>query len=629
MKINNQQFKFEQANSIFYDTYFKHDNKAFDFFSKYYYGDLNKRLSTDVVEIYTNNASILNAVLIIKQSPKDYAKKIGLQKINFWETISTDINNLNNIKHSLPKTSRALRTQVNNYLKLGYHSIVSKKLQNKNASKIKNDEQTALIDELLSQHQNFDNSQIAKIYNDIASKLKWDQISSQTIGTRKNEIKLIITAGRKGENVLYNTLLMQNKRTSPTKPMLYWTIDGWDTELLYQETFNNKEGYSTTTYHNRLNIVIVLDTFNKYPIGYAIGTHETPELIKEALRNAFKHTKELLNNFYKPYQLQTDNYARGVLNKVYDSCCIHYTPAKVKNAKSKIIEPYFNRFNKEYLQMFPNWSGYNINSGSKNQPNTEYLNKIRNQFPNKEGCEKQLISAIELERSKKKSEFINQWANVEKEYKSELTDEMYLKILGENTGYTNRLTGAGLITRIKGQELCFDSFDINFRKLAHIDWCVKYDSTDLSNVLVINAESKNGKLVKEIGTYQFILQQKYIQPMALAERSEQDAFQLKKTTEYNNRIVNYITNEREKNAKKIEDLLQRPELNNTLAKLILIDSKGQHKNIKNENKIIKIANKVTKQQLNDENINKANLKQIQLQEINEYNKSKIDINDYL
>lgn len=615
--------------SIVFYLYYEYDNKAFEYFSNYFYGDLKKRLGNNKVEIYTINASLLNAIKKIIKSKKEFAVLLGSKSINIWETLSITINSLENINHSLPTTSRALRTQVNNYIKNGYDSIISKKLQNTNASKIRDNQQIALIDELLSQHQNFDNSQIAKIYNVIANKMNWHTITNQTIANRKKEIKLIITAGRKGTSVLSNTLLMQNKRVSPTKPMLYWTIDGWDAELLYQSPSINKKGYSTTTYHNRLNIVIVLDTFNKYPVGYAIGTHETPELIKEALRNAFHHTKELFNDFYKPYQLQSDNYARASLNSIYQACCVHYTPAKVKNSKSKVIEPYFNRFNKEYCQIYPNWSGHNINSGSKNQPNVEYLNRIRNQFPDKEGCKMQLISAIEQERFLKRNEYISEWSNVPSEYLSKLTLEMYLKVLGKTTGYTNRLTGAGLITKILGRELCYDSYDLDFRKLSHIDWCVKYDNADLSKILVVNSNSKNSKLIQEIGTYQFILEQKHIQPMALAERTEGDAFHLKNVVDYNNEILKHISKEREKNAIQIENLFQRPELNNTLAKLLLLDSKGQHKNIKNQNNVVIEAQKITNNQSKVENLKKIELKEIQLKELNEYNKSKIDLNDYL
>lgn len=623
MKFGSPQTEVKKS---WFSTLFELDRKAGDFFAAYRYGNDDRRLPNDLIETYIYNASVLNTVIKHKANRKAYAKALGYTRIDIWESLSKDVNAFSDVAHKLPTTSRALRTQVTNYLNFGYAAIISGRLQNQNATKIRDNEQIALIDELLAQHQNFDNAQVANIYNVVAKRMNWDTITPQTIANRKESSNLVIMAGRKGVNALSNTMLMQNKRTAPTNPMLYWTMDGWDAELLYQSTSINKAGHSTTTYHNRLTVVMILDPFNKYPVGYAIGTHETPELIKSALRNAIQHTKELFGAYFRPYQLQTDNYGRGTLKPIYEACSVHYTPAKVKNAKAKVIEPFFNRFNKEYCQMFPNWSGHNMASGSNSQPNSEYLNKIKNQFPDEYGCRQQLISAIEADRTKKQEAYINQWVNVPSEYKSEMSFELYLKTLGETTGYTNRLNGPGLIAKLLGQELCYDSFDINFRKMAHIDWCIKYDPTDLSKVLVVNADSKNGKLVQEVGTYQFILEQKYIQPMALAERSEGDALKLEGVKNYNNSIINFITNEREENAALVENLMQRPELNDTLAKLLLVDSRGQHKDRRNDNRLQEKTKQLAQTQtFNTEAQDHKSLSD----EITQFNNQKVNLNDYL
>ncbi len=59
--------------------------------------------------------------------------------------------------------------------------------------------------------------------------------------------------------------------------MLFWTLDDWDVELLYQET---------TTYHNRLNMVVVLDatintlfTIPKSLTTLGIGIYQLPGAI--------------------------------------------------------------------------------------------------------------------------------------------------------------------------------------------------------------------------------------------------------------------------------------------------------------------------------------------------------------
>lgn len=616
----------EVVKASFFASHYEADRKAFDFYAGYTYGSDNKKLDLKLIETYTYNASVLNAVISCKTNRKAYIKALGAVNIDIWQSLTNDVNCFRDVEHNLPTTSRGLRIRYNDYIKNSYVSLISGRLQNQNAAKVKDDDQMALIDELLAKHTNLDYTQVANIYNSVAERLCWKTITPQTVANRKTDSNIVIYAGRKGANALSNNVLMQNKRTAPSKPMLYWTLDGWDAELLYQKTETNAKGYSTTTYHNRLTAVMVVDPYNKYIIGYAIGTHETPALIKEAMRNAFQHSQELFGAYYRPYQLQSDNYAKATLTPLYEACSVHYTPAKVKNAKSKIIEPFFNHFNKEYCQMFDNWSGHNVNSGSNSQPNSEYMNKIKNQFPDEYGCRQQLISCIEADRRKKQAAYVAQWSEVSPEHKSELSLPMYLRYLGETTGYTNRLEGPGLLATLNNQKLAYDTFDLNFRKLAHLDWAVNYDPQDLSKVLVTNANSRNGKLVDVVGTYEFLLEQKHIQPMALAERTEGDALQLLEVKNYNSNVIQYITEERQSNIQSIETLFSNPLLNDTLAKHLLTDSRGQHKDHKSESRL-----QVKTQELIEVQIvaAKKQLATTWNQDQDEYNKSRANLNNYL
>lgn len=604
-----------------FSQHYEADRKAFDFFCSYRYGEDNRKLDLKLIETYTYNASVLNTVIKMKDNRKNYAKALGVKNLNIWESLSNDVNAFREVEHNLPATSRGLRMAVQKYQDFGYAGIISGRLQNQNAAKVTDKKQFALIDELLAKHTNLDNTVVAMLYNTVAEQMNWPTVTAQTIANRKKESNLVVYAGRNGANALSNNVLMQNKRQAPTTSMLYWTLDGWDAELLYQKTETNKKGYSTTTYHNRLTMVVVLDPFNKYPVGYAIGTHETPELIKQALRNAYQHIYELFGAFYRPYQLQTDNYSISKLKPMYEAVSQHFTPAKVKNSKSKVIEPYFKHINTQYCKLFDNWSGHNVDSGSKNQPNSEYLNKIRNQFPDEYGCRMQLISIIEQERSKKQEAFKAAFNNVAIEYKSELQLPVYLKALGEMSGYTNKLEPSGLNVTINGSKLSFDSFERTFRQQSHLDWAVMYDPQDLSKVLVANAKSNKGKLVEVIGTYEFILEQKYIQPMALADRQEGDALNLQEVKNYNGEVMQYITNERSNNAAELEELFQHPQLNDTLAKLLLVDSRGQHKDRKSQVRLEKPKRELVEQ----EPVKKESFHQ----EINEYNQQRANLNDYL
>lgn len=594
------------------------DRKAFDFFVAHRYGDNNnEKLDLKLVEQYTFNASVLNTVLEIKNNRKAYVKALGHVRIDIWDSLSKDVNAFREVDHNLPTTKDGLRRKATRYNKEGYTSLVSGKLKNSNAKKVNTKEQEALLDELLAKHTNLDNQLVSEIYNTVADQLGWEKITSSTVANRKNKSKLVTYAGRKGSSALSNNLLMQNKRKGPSAPMLFWTLDGWDVELLYQQTSSDKNGKTITTYHNRLTVVVVLDPYNKMPVGYAIDTHETPDLITRALQNAMQYTKSTLGDLYMPYQIQSDRYSIKKLTPIYQSVTKNYTPAKARNGKSKVIEPYFNYINKKYCKLLDNWSGHNVDSGSKNQPNSEYLNKIKKQFPDKQGCISQIESIIKAERNKKGLEYSENWLNTKEEFKSIMPLDNYLLTFGSNTGMTNKLKGEGLKLTIHGQKYWFDSYDIDFRHNAHLDWKVQYDTHDLDYVLAIS----------KCGTKRFLLEQKYVQPMALADRVEGDSFELKKIKDFNKATNQMIIDQRASNAELLEPLLENPKLEQTLAKHLLTDSLGQHKNQKSNNRLASQKAKV----LESRQIKKQEKKEQKtfLQEQENYYNSKVNIDDYL
>jgi len=610
----------EKVKENFFAKHYYTDNKALEYFKMHRYGDKSEKyLDEETVLLYTYNASVLNTVLTLKADRKGMKKALGSTSMDVWDSLHRDVLSFTAVPHNLPKNKDALRRKATEYQKTGYSSLISGKLQNNNARKVASDEQTALIDELLSKHTNLDNEIVCTMYNAVAKQLGWKVVTAGTIANRKKERELVVFAGRNGVSELRNKILMQNKRRRPSAPLLFWTLDGWDVELLYQKTSTDKKGHSVTTYHNRLNAVIVLDPFNYHIVGYAIGTHETPELIKNALQNAQNHMYNLFGEYYKPYQLQSDNYGGKVLKETYESICNIYTPAKVKNAKSKVIEPWFARFNNKYCRMLPNWSGYNVDSGSKNQPNDEFLNKIKHTFPDMQGCIKQIEEMIQVDRNETMKEFLLGFDKIPEQFLSTMTSEYFLDSIGSTTGYTNRLQPDGVTAKILGEEKCYDSFDLNFRMLSHIDWTIKFNPEKLDKVLAVSPDGK----------HKYLLQEKYVPAMAIADSILEDSAELKKVKDFNAYAENYIIEERANNATVLRNMFdERPELNDTLAKLLLTDSLGQHKNQKSKERLQievqseKVNKKIIEKETKTENKN-------WLEEQNEYLNKKVNLEKYL
>lgn len=609
----------KKIQSSWFANHYINDREAFNYYVAYRYGENNQeKLDLKYVEQYVYNASVLNTVLRVHKNRKAYAKALGRARIDIWESLSNDVNAFREVPHNLPNSRDGLRRKAAQYRKEGYKALISGKLKNKNAKKVAKAEQKALLDELLAKHTNLDNELISTLYNIVAEKMDWATITAQTVANRKEKSNLVTYAGRNGVRSLTDEKLMQNKRKRPSGSMLYWTLDGWDVELLYQRTITDKDGKPVTTYHNRPTVVVVLDPVNNYPVGYAIGTHETPELIKSALQSAINHSKELFGKYYMPYQLQSDRYSIKKLTPLYNALTTHFTPARVRNSKSKVIEPYFSVINKKYGKLLDNWSGHNVDSGSKNQPNTEYLNKIRHRFPDWAGVVKQIEGIIYAERKSKGMDFTSKWLNTDEKFKQIMTLESYLLAFGSTTGQTNKLRGEGIVMTIDGQKHFFDSFNINFRHQSHHDWVIHFDRHNLKEVLAVSKD----------GAERFILEQKYIQPMALADRTEGDADELKRVADFNREAVDMIIETRAENARTLESLFQNPALNDTLAKHLLTDSLGQHKNHKSAERISAQREALRLEEKQEQKAEKQKAKTF-LQQQEEYYNSKIDVNEFL
>lgn len=577
------------------------DAQAIDYFTNYRLPD-GRALPPKNVAEYVANAQMLDVLAIVSQNSVQFIKALNGNNRQLWPNLASAVTRLaHETGHNLPANPVRLRQKVMAWAQasgtLRYTLLLPKKFGNNNARKLRQQEQESLLRQLLRKHNNFDNEQVRTMYNIVAAKLGWDKLSAQTIANYREKWNLHILPGRKGEQEFYNSRAMLVKRSNPKRAMIYWTVDGWQTELLYQNQSTNSKGQTTTTYHNRPTIVVVLDPSVRYPIGYAIGTHETPALIRQALRNALQHVKELFGQYFKVLQLQSDRYGGGELKSIYEFVAEKYTPARAHNAKAKAIEPWFGWLNKKYCQFMPNWSGVGVASGSQRQPNAEYLNKIRHSFPDFEGVCKQLDQIIEAERARLRDSYMQAWKTLPEADRRPMNTEEYLMVFGEITGFVNSLSPIGIVATIEGKEMVFDSFDTRLRLLEGVQWCLKYDPEDTSQVLALSAKGMNGRLIEIDGQHRIMLEKKHVQPMALHERTMDDARELRRITDYNKNLKQQIM---EVSANDYEQTLElfrhHPELSDTLTKLVLVDGLGQHKDRRNQRHVQAAATQARKLQ---------------------------------
>lgn len=529
---------------------------------------------------YTNSASILNACRARLMEAAAEQRKVGksrrVKMSDFWATVAAHLPRVADIyPHSLPENPRVLQRKYQEYFKGGephYEVLISGKFRNKNAARVATPEQVALITKFISYHTNLDCQEVADYYNTVCEHLGWKKIDRRTVWNWAQRFGWAVDAGRYGAKEFMNTRAMQVKRYAPTAPMLYWTLDGWTVELYYKKRTEGKRG-GRTTYCNRLTVVVVLDTFNKYPIGYAVGQQESPELIKAALRNAVNHTAELFGKRLRPVQIQSDNYQIKVMLPTY-GIAEYVTPAQVGNAKAKVIEPYFKRLNHKYAKKCSgNWSGYGITSNKESQPNLEWLNAHKGQIPEEAEVRGQIDWIIASERTLKREEYVAGYGKIPAERLLPMSTESYLLNFGMETGYKNTLEGSGLNVRLLGERRTYDSFELAFRMYAHLRWNIKYDPDDMHEVLAVSDE----------GDIRFLLEEKYQQPMALADRRHGDAEELQRVRDFNNDLKRMVI-EHDAQATEIarECLLRHPDLENPYITGVLTDSRGHNKDRKSQ-----------------------------------------------
>jgi hypothetical protein len=572
------------------DVFVRHivpDAAARDFYDGFIRPD-GRHLSEEHIREYYTNATVLNAVVRSLKEKRGLRASSGNRVGGIRGSVFESVRGLRGLygpdgeplyPHTLPDNDDRLGRTLSGYRKEGYVYLIHGGFGRRNAAKVDDDVKESILIELIGDGRNADFVQVAELYNIIAVKRGWKTITAGAVRVWAEKYELEVCPGRHGKSTFENTKMMQAKRRKPTYPLYFWSLDGWDVELLYRET-SEENGRRVTTYHNRPCVVVVLDPCVNYPIGYAVGTHETPALIRAALRNASNHTAELFGARYRVNQLQSDRYALAAMLPYYECLSPKVTPAAVGNAKSKPIERYFGSINNKYCHLMPNWSGFGVTSGKERQPNADRLNDSRGERPDFAGVCRQVSGIMELLRAERREQYVRLWEKTPSEHKHILEEEKYLLTFGSTVSDGKKqaskhlLHSDGITLKIGGKEETFDCFDLEFRRHAGVRWTVLFDPDNTAKALAVNDDR----------TLRFMLENKYVQPMALLERTEGDSGELQRIRDFNTLLKQHITDVRAHAGERVRETLSEPDVNDTLTKLILVDSSGQHKDRRNENR---------------------------------------------
>lgn len=386
---------------------------------------------------------------------------------------------------------------------------------NSNASKVLAPQQEQALRLLAARPQNLGKRRIAADYNTLAAQQGWPTITANTV-TRflgRGGNGRTVTLYAKGSAAYHNTYGIVVHRSRPTQPTYLWVHDATDYELLYQKEVNGK-----ATYHHRKKVMVVVDPHSWYPVGYAIGDADNIELAQEAVANAVRHMRELTGQYAIPYQVQSDRMGHKALGEWYAAMPtpVKYTPAAARNARSKIVEPWFRQHNDHYVNRYPNWSGHNVTSRKENQPNPDALNTNRKSFPNEATVVEQIHECIARERSDKMEAFRAALATMPEGALRTIGREQFLEHFGRRHEWTNELTNRGLCPTLLGEERPYQLLTHDFQQHLGLSFQLYYDPADLGDVLATAHEGGLRYLVPAVVPV----------PMALADHTTESRAQL-------------------------------------------------------------------------------------------------------
>lgn len=175
---------FGEAPASLKKTYFaslyEWDVEAYRFFSNYTEGKEQRRLDTDKQTEYTYNASVLNTVLKAFENRKKFRNSKGSGTNDIWKILSKEVNNFNEVSHSLPVSADGLRKKTAIYKKDGYTCLVDGRRNNDNARKIFDKEIKLLNDMFAGQDSKPTMTEISRQYDSFLS--GYTEIINQTTG---------------------------------------------------------------------------------------------------------------------------------------------------------------------------------------------------------------------------------------------------------------------------------------------------------------------------------------------------------------------------------------------------------------------------------------------------------------
>jgi hypothetical protein len=421
-----------------------------------------------------------------KNDKKALKKDLNLSVVQFFFHVC-ELIKIENI--ALPSVYRKLHARIDEYVKDGYVSLISRKFGNRSAAKVNDELCESMLLEMIAHPMQFDDILITMQYNKWASENGYSTITPATVGIHRRKNYHLITAERDGNELLKEKYLKQAKGRRPSFPLAMVESDDNHIDLQFIDI-------ETKNKYVRYKAIVVIDSYNDYVLGYAYTTDEvTINLIKAAYVNAMYYIRSITGAWHLPHEVKTDQFGIGTLEPYYKKIG-NYFKTPVGSKHRGYIEPFFGSAHWKRCQKFGanNYTGNNITAltrgvnidyvrdninnrpiiGRESEVQIEqFFHRLRH-LPNKEGLSKH-------------EQWLTGWNNLAAEKKRVISDEQFLLTFGIEHNKLNSITNRGVEPTLMGYKYSYDlpNYDMSLigKKVS-----VLYDPFDLSRVLITNYE---------------------------------------------------------------------------------------------------------------------------------------------
>lgn len=474
----------------------KKDFKAETFYMTYRYIGTNGKstaLPAETIAKYTNEASYLNMLVNVNNNMKELVKKaLNLTVDAFYnhleEILKAEIAQ-GTITGKFPTSYKKLLPKIKKYQAEGYPSLIQTfRFANNNAAKVADDVSESLLLELLDHPNQYDDVLIAEQYNKWAVENEREPITAATVGVwrRKNHLQ-----NREGREAYNKNVRRKVSRNRPSQPTFLWESDDNHIDWWFQGDKANE--------YRKIKGIIITDSFNDYPLGWAITDAEMPgDLVRLAYLNAMYHVRELTGGWYLPHEVKTDQWNIKQLRPFYQGIG-HYYDTPVGSKNRGWLENFFGHIDWERSLKIANnnYTGHNI-TARKRGVNMEAVQANRANWPHISEAGVQMEAFIERLRKmprnydsnnkSRQQEWLEAWAAMPDEKKIQINDEQMLMKFGFRHKNENRITDQGIKPTISGTqyhyEIPHEHYLHNHGKKVEII----YDPMNMNRVLLTDNE---------------------------------------------------------------------------------------------------------------------------------------------